>query len=391
MYHDAALTAAVPAREPTGAVALTVEVVRSADRLAEIGPSWDALSRQADGSLFQSHAWIEAWWRTAHDRHARCLAIGLCWRGTELQGVLSLAVTRWRGLRVLEWAAKDQTDYCDALVAPGADTFSVIGPIWDAVERACPFDLAYLSHLLPDAAARCLLERTGRLCLRPTGRATTSLRIDGAGSSGAAWFDGLSKKIRKDLRRKQRLLAETGPTAFRLVAADEALGPIVDRLAELKREWAGRQGVAPPLLADDAYALHHLVGAMAASGRLRLFLLQCDGAIVAGAVAVVEHGTTMIYLIAHDSALGRASPGLLLMVEYVRWSFDQGLGTVDFLCGDEAFKRRFANRRVAIGALAGGRTWRGRLALRLDEIRAAAAAFRARRKRGMPPPDAEDG
>ena len=389
MYHYSAMSAPIPVREPTAAIALTVEVVDKADRLAEIGPAWEALWRRADGSLFQSHAWIEAWWGTAPDRSTRRLAVGLCWRGTELQGVLALAVTRWNGVKVLEWAGKDHTDYCDALLAPGSDRAAVVGGIWDRIARECRFDLAYLSHLLPEAAARSLLDRPGPLRLRPTGRTTKSLRIDGGGASGAAWFDTLATKVRKDLRRKERLLAQTGSTAFRLVAADEPLGPILDRLADLKRLWAARQGVAPSLLDDDAAALRRLVAVMADSGRLRLFLLECDGTIVAGAIAFIEHGGMRVYLIAHDAAVSRASPGLLLMVEYVRWTFDRDLGTVDFLCGDEAFKVRFANRRVALGALAGGRTWLGRLALRLDALRIATMASRA--DRAGPAPDADPG
>ena len=36
-------------------------------------------------------------------------------------GALPLAICRWAGVRVLEWAAKDYTDYCDALLRPGVE------------------------------------------------------------------------------------------------------------------------------------------------------------------------------------------------------------------------------------------------------------------------------
>jgi CelD/BcsL family acetyltransferase involved in cellulose biosynthesis len=380
MFDDGALSGRNPAVQAGTDDARAFEVVRSQERLREIADAWDDLWSRAHGSLFQSHAWIEAWWRTAPRNPHRDLAVALCWHGGRLTGVLPLVVTRWRGLRVLEWAAKDQTDYCDALLAPGIEASSLIVDLWLAVNRACRFDLVYLSHLLPDAAARHLMDAGGPIRLRSGGRETVSLRIETAGN-GAAWFDGLSRKVRKDLRRKQRLLEESGPVRFRLIAEDEPLGPVIDRLAELKRGWAGEAGLSPPLLADDAAALRHLVGAMAASRRLRLFILECGGAIVAGAVTFVEQGRTMVFLITHDPALGRASPGVLLMTEYVRWSFDRGIGTVDFLCGDEGFKARFATARVTIGSLAGARSWKGLAALSLDR---AVSGMRSVLARGGP-------
>ncbi|GJD93248.1 GNAT family N-acetyltransferase [Methylobacterium iners] len=371
MFDGGALSAlaAVPGSED----ARTFEIVRCPERLRAVGDAWDQLWKRAGGSLFQGHAWIEAWWSTAPAHPRRELAIALCWRGGELEGVLPLVVTRWHGLRVLEWAAKDQTDYCDALLAPGAEASTLVGELWLALNRACRFDLAYLSHLLPDAASRRLIDAAGPVRLRPGSRDTVSLRIEGAGN-GQRWFDGLSGKVRKDLRRKRRLLEESGPIRFRLIADDEPLGPVIDRLADLKRGWATAAGLAPPLLDDDAAALRHLVGVMAASRHLRLFVLECGDTIVAGAVAFVEQGATRVYLITHDPAHGRASPGVLLMTDYARWSFDHGIAEVDFLCGEEGFKARFGNRRVVLGALTGARTWRGRLALGLDRARIGARA-----------------
>ncbi|TIU91779.1 MAG: GNAT family N-acetyltransferase, partial [Mesorhizobium sp.] len=95
-----------------------LEVVRSADRLAAIEADWMHLWHRTDGLVFQSHAWISAWWNTVADRDQRALRIGLVWNGDRLVAVFPMAIGKRKGLRFLEWAAGSYTDYGDILVAP---------------------------------------------------------------------------------------------------------------------------------------------------------------------------------------------------------------------------------------------------------------------------------
>ncbi|TIM17624.1 MAG: GNAT family N-acetyltransferase, partial [Mesorhizobium sp.] len=78
----------------------------------------------------------------------------------------------------------------------------------------------------------------------------------------------------------------------------------------------------------------------------------------------------------YDPAFERASPGMVLMMDYIQWSFDRGLTTIDFLCGGEDFKRRFATHSVILSSVVGGRNLRGRLAALADRARHAAQSWR---------------
>ena len=50
--------------------------------LRPVGPvELVAVRFEPDGLVFQSHAWIDAWWRTATRRDDRDLVIGLVWNG----------------------------------------------------------------------------------------------------------------------------------------------------------------------------------------------------------------------------------------------------------------------------------------------------------------------
>ena len=108
------------------------------------------------------------------------------------------------------------------------------------------------------------------------------------------------------------------------------------------------------------------MGELRELGVLRLFVLECDEAIVAVSINLIQRNRMMAFVTTYDPDFERASPGMLLMCDYIRWSIDHGLEEVDFLCGGEDFKRRFATRSLILSSRAGARTPLGHLALAAD-------------------------
>ena len=364
----------------TGADRLTVELVRTPERLAAVGPAWMALWRSSGGAVFQSHAWIEAWWRTLPEAGRPRLAVALGWRGDELAAVLPMVIQRRRGLRALEWAAKDHSDYCDGLALAGPDRGAMLRRLWTGVVAAGGFDLAYLSHLQPDAAAFPVMAGAGPagFHLRANHRRAVSLRVRSSWPTGRDWFESLPKKGRQNYRRGRKMLGEFGRAEFRRIGPAEPLGPVLDRIAELKRDWLVRSGNRSTLVEDGARPFRALVQVLADLGLLRIYVLECDGAIAAAAVNFVERGRMMAFVAAYDHAYERASLGTVLMTDYMMAAFDEGVSEIDFLCGAEDYKLKFATARVEIVSLAGGRTLPGRLAVGLDALSPTLAALRLR-------------
>jgi CelD/BcsL family acetyltransferase involved in cellulose biosynthesis len=368
-----------------------LEVVTKQELLAALEPAWTELWRKLDGPVFQSHGWIAAWWRTAPDRDRRSLLIGLVWNGEALEAVLPLAIVRRGGVRMLEWAAKDHTDYGDILVAPDCDA-GKLAALWRRLLAEGGFDIAYLNRLLPDAAVRPLLAGEGPVRFHANHRTELNFRVAGPWRTGAEWFESQSKKTRQNYRRGCKFIEEKGALRFRLMDAAEPTAPVLDRVAALKRKWLAQRGHESDLFDEGSPALAALVSVMAELGILRIFVLECAGVVVAISINFVQHDRMMAFVTTYDPDFERGSPGMVLMMDYIRWSIDQGLEMVDFLCGGEDFKRRFATRSLTLDSMIGARTLRGRLAVLADEARHRVRSWRASRQTTVAstPVDASD-
>jgi CelD/BcsL family acetyltransferase involved in cellulose biosynthesis len=366
-----------------------LEIVDSDARLADIGAAWNALWARGEGLIFQSHDWVAAWWKTVPGRDERQLRIGLIWRGEELMAILPLAIQRRKGLKFLEWAANDCSDYADVLMDPRCSA-AALKRLWQQVVAAGGFDLYFLNRLRPEGKFRAVIDAPDGPNLPANHRTETASQVVGDWATGAQWFETQSKKTRQNYRRGRKALEESGRVVFRLLPLDQPVGPVLTRLSDLKRQWLADSGRVSPLYEAGAPALPALVDVLAAAGALRIFVLECEGTTVAISVNFVQHGTLMAFLTSYDPKFERGSPGMVLLMDYVQWSIDQGHRMVDFLCGEEPFKVRFATQQLTLTSVMGPRTLKGRLAMLADQARrtmqSALEAWRARR--AAAPPDA---
>jgi CelD/BcsL family acetyltransferase involved in cellulose biosynthesis len=158
---------------------------------------------------------------------------------------------------------------------------------------------------------------------------------------------------------------------------------VLDRLAALKRKWLSARAIESELFDDGAAALAALVAALAEAGLLHVFVLESQGNVIAVSLNFVQRGTMMAFVTTYDPDFERASPGMVLMMDYIQWSIDHGLSTVDFLCGAEAFKRRFATQSVTLTTLEGAGSVKGAVAAFVDRTRHDLRALQTRwRERG---------
>lgn len=359
-------------------LALRFSYARSAEELAALQPDWAALWTLCGALIFQSHGWIANWWKHVPDREGRHLLIACAWQGPRLVALMPLATHRYRGLRMLEWAARDHADYCDLLLHPEAPA-GTVEALWQDVSRQAGHDLVLLNRLLPDARAHALAGRQGGITLAPNHRSEVSLRVVGPYPSGEAWFTAQNKKTRQNYRRGLTYLNEGAETAFRLLPDDMPLEPVLARLAALKRAWLERMGLEAPLFDPGTPLLAAFVETLRAAGQLRIFVLERQAEIVAISINFIDRNRMMAFITTYDPAVEKGSPGMVLMVEYIRWAFDHGLELVDFLCGAEDFKSRFASETVTLTSMTGASTLMGTAAITTDRMVESFRRYRAAR------------
>jgi CelD/BcsL family acetyltransferase involved in cellulose biosynthesis len=347
-------------------VAPHIEMVTHPERFAEIRSAWNTLWQRCDGDVFQSHAWIEAWWHASHASVKPRIAV--CRDGDDILAAIPLAVSRRFGLRTLEWSAQALSDYCDALAAPQA--VHQLPPLWEAVWRAGGFDLVNLTQVRPGAAARRALDRDpgsggsgARIALRD--RQERCLGIDCVWPDSEAWFRSLGKKGRNNFWRGERILEGLGgEVGFHcLDPAERSIRSELQYAMALKQDWLRSTDPTSPLLSRDRGVLQAMLDAAAGTGLMRLFLLTCGDRIAAASVNFVYADRMQAYVTAYDPDFNRASPGMILIVRYTRWAFDRGLRRVDFLRGDEPFKARLGNFETRLSSYIGARTIPGRAVL----------------------------
>ncbi|MCZ8186806.1 MAG: GNAT family N-acetyltransferase [Beijerinckiaceae bacterium] len=357
----------VPEALAGSSAGIRVEIVRTAEALSALEPDWQQLWAACGALIFQSHGWIEGWWLHIADRETRQLLIATAWDGSMLVGVMPLAIHRHRGLRLLEWAARDHADYCDMLIHPAASP-DVTSALWNAVTRQRGYDLILLNRLMPDARAHALLTAGERPVLMPNHRSEMSLRVVGPHADGEAWFNAQTKKTRQNYRRGVAYLSEGAELRFRLLPPDAELEPVLARLAALKRAWLEKMGLDAPLFDEGAPLLGALVETLRRAGQLRIFVLERGDETIAISINFIDGRKMMAFVTTYDPAVEKGSPGMVLMVDYIRWAFDNGLDLVDFLCGAEDFKSRFASETVTLTSMAGAASLVGTAALTTDRL-----------------------
>ena len=347
------------------------EIVTKTGRLVEVGPAWDPLWRRGGQNVFQSHGWIAAWWGSRPAGDGARLCVGVCWAGNDLVAVLPFATRRHRGVRVLEWAAKECSDYCDALIDPErAEGVAAIEQIWAAVAAAGGFDLAYLSHVRPDAALHGLLNRHPRvLQLRPGRRLARSRQVR-CPRDGRAWFQGLDAATQDSHAHGMRALAETGPVRSEMLGHGDNVGGLIDRIIALKRRSLANAGQSYAILENDAATLHALVDELARQQALQVFTLHCGDHLAAGLVNIVSGTRVQVFFAAHDPEFDHAEPETLALVEFTQKAAAVGTTEVDLLCVEPGRDYAFTNAQVDLASYVGAKTLFGKLALAVGERRA---------------------
>lgn len=191
-------------------------------------------------------------------------------------------------------------------------------------------------QIVPDGSIVRLFKGRGwTFCKQTGGSCYLPLRDD----SYDAYLAGLPAKRRYDLRRLERRAGGAGTFDCRVFSPQPGeLNRWLDTVFDLEaRGWKGARGSA--ILCNPAmeHFFRSFCDHACRDGYLRLAMLSLQGNIAAVMIGAELGLRFWVFKIGYDDRWARYSPGLLMINQTVKYAFDRGLETYEFLGSNEAW------------------------------------------------------
>ena len=167
------------------------------------------------------------------------------------------------------------------------------------------------------------------------------------------YMAGLPSKLRHELRRKARRLAEVAGPYRVTLSTEETLARDLDRFFELHRSSPGPKGRF--MHAGMEIFFRRLGEAFLPPHIFHLAFLEVEGERTAGGIGFAYKDTFSLYNSAFDRGRWRLAPGMVLVAELIRLAILSGRDTFDLLKGDLEYKYRFGSTPRPVGRLLLGR------------------------------------
>jgi CelD/BcsL family acetyltransferase involved in cellulose biosynthesis len=300
--------------------------------LSDLRPEWDALADRLGSPPFLYGGFVDAWTGAFADDRQTCAITAR--NGAQLVGVLPLVV--------------------DGAVAVTPPRFGESGAVATDPETARGLWAAALSEL--DL-------RTVEAGPAPTdadGLSAPLAAAHAAGFTGRDWvnqeqpivdvatdwesyFSGLSRNLRKDVRRRRRRLEERGELTIDVHRGIDALGaPLAEGVKIESSGWKGSEGTAMLTATGQLAFFEQLADWAAARDALEIVFLRLDGVAIAFHYNVVFHDILYALKIGYDESLAELSPGKVLLGAEIERTFAEGRRRFDFGGDPEDYKLKWA-------------------------------------------------
>lgn len=158
-------------------------------------------------------------------------------------------------------------------------------------------------------------------------------------NSYQTYFSSLPSKVRNTVDRKSRKFLQTGRGELRLVKNSEALPGAIEQFQSVyQRSWKNEE--------PHPAFIPGLLELAARKGWLRLGIASYDGKPVAAQLWLVNNSTAFIFKLAYDEDYKRLSPGTVLTAYLMERVISvDGVTTIDYLTGDDAYKQDWMSAR----------------------------------------------
>jgi CelD/BcsL family acetyltransferase involved in cellulose biosynthesis len=307
-------------------VAGTVEFVGT---IKPVEREWEELADRVGASPFVRPGWISAWWEAFG---SGSLPVFVLRRDGRLGGVLPMMRHRGTLLSPTNWHTPGFGVVAEDDAARLALFEAIVG------EGPRRVDLSFLA----DAAdVQCLRRAAERY--RLVERVVIRSPYVPVESDWDSYWRGLSRNLRKTVRRCRNRLAERGEMVIEVADGREDLDRLLEEGFRLEASgWKGEE-VTAIVSRPETRRFYETVSRWAAdAGILRLAFMRIDGEAVAFNLSFEAGGRHYVLKLGHDAELNSLGPGTVLTAAMVERTFALGLQSYEFLGGDAAYKLRWA-------------------------------------------------
>jgi CelD/BcsL family acetyltransferase involved in cellulose biosynthesis len=347
------------------------------NRFQSLQEAWQALWRRLDHPhLFSSFEWCWNAWKLVAERRGYKLRLVCGW----LDGRLVLIWPMMEDGGVLRMLSSETLEYRDIIVEPSEQAPRWVDEAW--------------SHILATTRASTFIFQNLRL---PNALGAKLARLSSARRIGGGWcplvrldrfadWDAyartLPKSLVSDQRRQWKRLRQALPeVSFRLVDTAPMIEPVMEWISRHKVRWGEMHGNRTVWFNfDDIHALLQAVARRTLEdGRLVLATLSDGDTTISAGWGYVCGREFLFHAFAYDLAYATYSPSRLFLENLLQYCFRKGIRTLDFMPGEEPYKRIWATDYVGTDSFVGALNWRGALLLRFARLKISALPVVLRR------------
>ena len=286
------------------ATVLRVDAGPEGQYQAELSSEWEVLADTVGAPVWMRPRWFEVWWRAFGAGRPYVLAAR---RGAALVGIAPMLDEKG--------AFRSPTNYHSPVFGFLALDQAAVNDLAAAtlrMSRRRPVVVSFLDAAGPtQAAVREAARERRRL------RVTRTLELPPYVATDGDWTDyerQRNAKLLRDLRRRERRLAEEGRPSFSIHTGRFDLDPLLEDCFRTEAaSWKGTQGTAMGSQPTTRSFYTEVARFAHERGELMLAFLRLDDRPIAVQLNIVSGGTVTVLKLGHDDAFDRFAPGKLLI------------------------------------------------------------------------------
>ena len=308
-----------------------MEIIDSFPRLIDLAEEWSNLTEICGSSTpFQLPEWLLTWWPHFGSGDLQILVFR---SAGKLTGVIPCFRHEWNEKRQLTLIGSGVSDYLEPAISPPHHA-EILEGLSKYLESNKDWDLCDWQDLSEDTPLRNL-------------RSTRSFQVNLSSDVDCAhvpittsfdvFMEGRPRGLRRNLRRYSEKARQLATPEFEVTASADS--ELFDTLLRLHAERWHKHGEPGMIAANNSTAfLRDVVVEFARRHMLLFFSLRFQEKVVAVILAFRYRNKLFGYLSAFDPELEQLGFGTALLSEALRYAFDNGFESWNFLRGSEPYK-----------------------------------------------------